>query len=344
MNDTELDALLKTWEAPAPSAALREGVRQGVPPGPRKRNYRWLAAAASVVATTSLVHVAMLGSGEAQLADGTHIQTTMQVEPAGAQERWQKLGHGLSTGGNRQQGYYYNKATHTYTGYDLTVQPMGGGKYMLTVQPLSTPLRRLSPDADAAEYRETPLPFLPAAKVVGEGEPFDIDLVHDAHTGDRVFERVELSHSSVHSFFEGFAETVHRRHARFAIWLQSLFANDDRLRLDSPKLYINGSLTAEATGSSVAGLGVYFYLPNQGRYVMTLNSAGRRLQQAGTVDGSTLEFQLEGSTYRIVSQEPIASGRQRPVYVLHEEAFRVNPEIPELNRPHFGAGKGDPEQ
>ena len=343
MNDTELDATLETWKAPAPSPELRQRVKQGIPPGPRNRSWRWVAAAASVVATTSLLGVAMLGRGEAQLADGTRIQSSVLVQPAEARERWHKFSHGLSTGGNRQQSFWYDQATHTYSGYDLTVQPMGRGKYLLTVGPLSTPLRQLSSDADAAQYRETPLPSMPAAKVVGEGEPFDIDLVHDAQTGDRVFERVELSHSSLHSFFEGFAETVHRRHERFAIWLMSLFANDDQLRLNSPRLYINGTLAA-ASGSSVAGLGVYFYLPDRGRYVMKLKSAGGHFQQAGTVDGSTLEFQLEGSAYRIVSQEPIASGRRRPVYVFHEEAFRVNPEIPELNRPHFGAGNPDPEQ
>lgn len=348
MNDKELDAILETWEAPAPSPALREGVRQGLPPGPRKRTYRWLAAAASVVATTSLVHVAMLGRGEAQLADGAYIQSTMQVEPAEAQERWHKLGHGFSTGGNRQQGYWYDQATHSYSGYDLTVQPMGGGKYQMTVGPLSTPLTKLSPLPDAALYRETPLPALPAARVVRAGEPFDIDLVHDAKTGDRVFERIELTGGSGHGFFEGLHERIYLSHMQFVYWLHSLLdVQSGPLSLDSAKLSINGSVVLDqtASGGSVSGQGIYFYLPDQGRYVMTLDTAGdRRYQAAGMVVGNSLKFTWAGNRYAIVSRTPIAPGGEHVLYVFHEEAFRVNPEIPGLNLLHFGAGKPKLEQ
>ncbi|SPE36689.1 hypothetical protein SBA3_2490011 [Candidatus Sulfopaludibacter sp. SbA3] len=335
MNDTELDAILETWEAPAPSPALREGVRHGIPHAPRKRSYGWAAAAASVAVTTSLIGVAMLGRGEARLADGTYIQSSMMVDPATSQERWRQLGSGVSVGRNRQQSYWQNQATHTYSGYDLTVQAMGGGQYLVTVAPLSTPLRKLSPDADAAQYREVPLPSIPVAKVVKDGEAFEIDLVRDAATGDRVFERVELSHNSFHSFFEDFATTVHHRHARFAMWLQSLFAGN-QLHLDSPKLYINGSLVVAEEGASFAGDGVDFYLPGHGRYVMTLDLKGsRQFQLAGKVNGNTMEFQLEGNTYRIVSAQPIAARGEHAIYVFHEESYRVNPEIPELNRPSF---------
>ena len=218
MNDNELDAILETWEAPKPSPALREGVRRSLPTGPRKRSYGWLAAAASVVATTSLLGVAMLGRGQAHLSDGTYIQNSLQVEPAAARERWHKLGHGLSTGGNRQRGYYYNTATHTYTGYDLSVQPLGGRKYLMSVQPLTTPFRELAAQADAAEYREVALPSMPPARIVRQGELFDIDLMRDPQSGDRVFERIELSQSS----FEGLASMIQAHHLRFIHWVHGL--------------------------------------------------------------------------------------------------------------------------
>jgi hypothetical protein len=345
MNDKDLDAILEIWEAPAPSPALREGVRHGIPPAPRKRTYRWVAMAASLVATTGLVGVAMLGRVEAQLADGTNIRSTMQVEPAGAQERWHKLGFGSATSGNQQQGYWYDRDTHTYAGYDLTVQPMGNGQYLMTARPLGKQFRRLIYEADAAQYREMPLPTLPAARVVKDGEAFDIDLMHDAKTGDRVFVRTEVSRSSFGSFFQGFADTLYRRHVAFVYWLHSLFGGQGGpLRLDSPQLRVNGSLVLDGAGSSCSGNGIYFFLPGQGRYAMTLDPAGdRRFQAAGMVVGNGLKFTWEGNRYAISSQSPIAGAGEHVLYVLHEEAFRFNPELPELNQPSFGAGKPDPE-
>lgn len=225
MNDTELDAILKTWEPPPPSAALRERVRQCISAPPRKRSYRWVLVAAGV-AVVALVGVATMGQGQARLADGTYVQSSMQIEPDAAQERWHQIGFDSATTGNLRQGYWYDRATHTYTGYDLTVQPMGKGEYLMTVRPLSKPFRLLNNVRDAAQYREVPLPSLPAAQVVREGEAFNIDLARDAQTGDRVFERVELSPNSFHNWVKGFVRTVHHRHGRFAAWMQSIFAGE----------------------------------------------------------------------------------------------------------------------
>jgi hypothetical protein len=55
MNDTELDRLLDAWEAPAPSTAMRAGVRDRFPRAERRRfgrSLRW--ALVAVVATATL--------------------------------------------------------------------------------------------------------------------------------------------------------------------------------------------------------------------------------------------------------------------------------------------------
>lgn len=341
MNDLELDGLLETWEAPAPSPALRETVRQGVPHNPRKRNYGWLAAAASVAAIASLLGIAMLGKGEAQLADGTYIQATRQAEPPVPDEQWKKMGFGASTEGNRREGYWYDKATHTYSGYDLTVKPVGHTEYLLTVQELKKPLYVLVAVRDAGKYRQIALPALPAARVVRAGEPFLIELAR-VPTGQRVLEKVELSHPSFHSFLEGFAATVHQRHARFAMWLQSLFDNGGgQLRLEAPKVYVNGEVALDWTGGqgpSVAGRGVDLYLPGRGRFILTLHRDGdQRFQPAGTIDGSAMDFQVDGSSYRIVTRGAVAPSGEQTLYVLHEPDFRSEP-----NKPWLAAGKPGP--
>lgn len=75
MNDQELDALLDTWEAPEPSPALREAVRNGVPHAPVKRSYRWLAAAAAIVIVAGMAGVVAMGSGHAQVSGGGNSES-----------------------------------------------------------------------------------------------------------------------------------------------------------------------------------------------------------------------------------------------------------------------------
>ncbi len=223
MNDTELDKILGAWKAPEPSAALRDAVRREVPAPVRGRSYGWAAAAASVAVTAALLGVAMLGKGQAQLADGTYIQASLQAEPASAGGRWHKLERVLPAAGQRQQSFFYNRETHTYTGFDLAVDPRGDGTYIVTVQRLSRPFREVGGTADAAQYRELPLPAVPPARAVGEGEGFDIEVVRDASTGERVFERVELSHQSFEGFVEHLHNSLYRGHMHLVRFVQGLF-------------------------------------------------------------------------------------------------------------------------
>ena len=74
MNDQELDRLLDRWDAPAPSRALREGVRARFPRGERRvRRFplRWVLAVAVVSATLA---IAMGQGGDASMEGfGAHL-------------------------------------------------------------------------------------------------------------------------------------------------------------------------------------------------------------------------------------------------------------------------------
>src|SRR5208337_4084981 len=57
MNDSELDGLLESWEAPAPPASLREGLRARFPRAERRgfaRPLRWALAIAVASATLGI--------------------------------------------------------------------------------------------------------------------------------------------------------------------------------------------------------------------------------------------------------------------------------------------------
>jgi hypothetical protein len=316
MNDTELDSILETWEAPEPSPALRDGVRLGMPHKLHTRSRQWLAAAASIVVTTGLIGVATLGKGQAQLADGSRIQNTLMVEPAEAQARLRNLGHALSTQGNVQEGYYFNPATRTYSGYQLTVKPVNGNDYLMTVQRLDKALNAVV-SAQAAQFRAVPLPAIPPARVVKSGEYFIIELARDNVTGQRILERVQVHRgNAIQNAVDDFTHTIHQRHMQFALWLHSLMNGEPA----KPKLFVNG--VAGATPESMSqGSGVHFYLPDSQVYVMTL---GKRdgLEPAGTVNGSIARFHWAGKDYRIETAEPMSTDGEHSVYVLQYEDFR----------------------
>jgi hypothetical protein len=64
MNDTELDRLLDTWEAPAPPPSLRDGVQARFPVVERRgfiRPRRWLLLAAAAATLTLVIGLAQSG-------------------------------------------------------------------------------------------------------------------------------------------------------------------------------------------------------------------------------------------------------------------------------------------
>lgn len=280
----------------------------------------------------------MMGRGQAQLTDGTYIQSSLQLDPPTATTHWQKLGR--TTSGNRQQAYVYNPTTHTYTGYDLTVEPKGDGSYRMTVRQAAKPAT-LGDSSDAAQYRERPLAAAIASQVVREGEEFDIDLVRDPQTGDRVFERVELAHDAVHGAFYNLGDTLMQAHMHFFYFIHGILgAHGNRMRLDNPKLTVDGATLVQEPGLQLAASGVFFYIPEHGRYIMTTDTwDDSRFVRAGTATGKTLEFAMDGHSYRVESQDAIAGSGQHPIYVYHEDAYQPNPELAELGRPYFAAGR-----
>src|SRR5262249_33486846 len=118
--------------------------------------------------------------------------------------------------------------------------------------------------------------------------------------------------------------------------------SDGRMRLNSPKLTINGAAVLEDEGLDLTGRGMYFYLPGKRRYVMVLDPRQEsRYGRAGNARGNMMEVTLEGDRHRVESHGAIAGSGQPPLWVMHEESYHVNPQRPELGKPFFGAGRPD---
>jgi len=315
MNDTELDQLLDQWKTPEPSSALRSSLRAAFPQRPRRRLFglpvRWIVAfaAAAGLAAIGAGFNGSLGQneGSADLPTGrVHVRARYIVDPPVAALRWWWKGHGSSVGGTsdgalKGTNYVHDRSAHRFYGYEYLVQPLGGGQFKVTIDPLQTATLQKGPFVVTGE--PAPLPLVPMPQIVSDGQPIDIDVYRSAT--ERIYVQFQVSASP-------FSSGVHVRTPE---------SQPNHLRTRNPKIYKNGVLVGSADGDA-SGASIFFRLPGEGRYLITLDPTGNlAFVAAGQVHGSVLEFQSGNNTYRLESAQPLASGSSRPIYVFYDSAF-----------------------
>jgi len=330
MTDQDLDLLLDRWDVPEASPTMRSSLRAAIPRRPRRKLFgivplRWalaaLAGAASMAVAAGVVSwQPVISNGSGQLEGGVYYRSSMRVTPALAIWKWFQLG---TYGGVRGENILYNHSTRTYVGYDLEISSLGNGQYVMSPKPLARTLSQLTPFA-MGNYRAVAPPPLPASRVVRVGETFDVDLIVVPEKDERVFHRIELS---AVPFTEDSKAERSPEQEQFASMM---------LELSAPRLYQNGALIAEAPNAGKGG-SVWFYLPDRGRYLMSLtNSGNHNFAEAGVLRGNTIEFQLGDESFRLTGVQPVNGGGDRAVYVYHERSFHLNPDHPLSKRPLFG--------
>ena len=293
MTDQELDRLLDEWQAPPTPISLLEWK-----PARARRVWRWvlagsLAAATLAVATTLSVLSPGLGATWGRLGDGTYFRTQTLVEPGIAS--WKYAFTRGAHGGRDlwREHYFYDDSEKSYWGYTVTFEPVGNHQYRAVVD--------AAPRSVLAGYRNIPLPQVPAPRVIAEREPLEIDLIR---AGERVFDRIEVSSAD----FGDVPAKAPREGPYAPLWM----------RLANPRLFINGAFVMDEPIDAGGGT-VWFTLPGRGQWVLALDPLGNsRFVEAGRVDGKTIEFTLEGESFRIEATEPVAPGGSRPLYVWHQ--------------------------
>jgi hypothetical protein len=259
-------------------------------------------------------------------SDGAYlyVQTTRLIDPPIAHLKWLFFGHGNSIGGSggivRGSADLHNRLTHSFYGYEYTLEPAGDGKYKVSFSPLrpSTLKRRMGPYK--MDGNLVAPPQLPAPQVVPVGQPFEVTLYQSG--GERVYDRIVLSRTP------------------FPDWppKQPQSAQDGRMRLAGPQLYVNRQLVASQHDAG-SGPVIWVHLPGQGRFLVALDPQGNsRFTEAGHVSGNAIEFQSEGTKFRIVCAEPVVTGGDRPVFVYHQQSFEdsLDPDQPLTKQPFVG--------
>ncbi|MBZ5625510.1 MAG: hypothetical protein LAQ69_43465 [Acidobacteriia bacterium] len=316
MNEAELDRLLDTWKAPAPPPSLRRGLVAALPIQ-RCRVFgvplRWVLAVAAAAICAALgaagFETPVLSRFQGQWSDeggGLYLQATRMIAPPVTPPKSWLLGGGHSIGGSsgtlRGSGHLHNRFSHSYCGYEYTLERSGDGQYRVSFSPLqlSTLKRHTGPFKLDGQIL-TP-PNLPAPRLVQVGEPFEVTLSQAG--GERVYDRIVLSWTA----FPGWPG-------------QHRSAQDGSMRLAGPQLYINGQLAASQRDAG-SGPVIWVHLPGQGRFLVALDPQGNpRFIEAGHVSGNVIEFQSGGAQFRIVCTEPVVAGGDRPVFVYRQQSF-----------------------
>jgi hypothetical protein len=227
-------------------------------------------------------------------------------------------GGGVMVGKTGIHRYMTEAGGRKYFGYDLVLEPLPeANTYRATVRPLSVDAARLQLENPAA-WSKLPLPGYPAAQTLHGGDTIALDLLVNRETGQKIVDYIHIQD--------------HKRLVYTASGQARDFSlNDVELRLMDARVSVNGKLldSTAADSGGVTGAVVWFYLPERGRYFLSLVPHARYgLEKAGEVRGSTLSFTAGGETIAVDCNGSIAPGSAAyNLYVLHQPAWR--PKEPE---------------
>lgn len=279
--------------------------------------------------------------------DGLTVVFTSETEPLDAARK--PIGSLRIRGENNViQRVLIDEERGVYFGYDLLVEPIAEtGPFKLTFQPLSVqpnnvlqpnPPRRplknasggkvASPDDGGRQVKKL-LPLsvkkYPAAQIVRDGDTIVFDVLVNSKTGLKIVDLIKVMVSAADTLpaisQEGSAFGSSDRPAK------DFSVDEVEFNIVSSKLAINGTAVSGASGESgigISGALVWFYVPRQGRFILSLAPRkGFDFHKTGTVYSNKINFSMNGNQYEWMSGFPIISGANDKwnLYVLHQSDY-----------------------
>ena len=218
-----------------------------------------------------------------------------------------------------------DRRQRVFFGYDISIDVLPqANTYRLTFNQLESESVRQILGTDAANWTQLPAPDWggPAVRTIQAGDVLGLDLLTNNATGQKIVDYITVKKPSSDPDWRFIYETG---------TAQDFRAEDAAMELLNPQVSVNGQSGASASvsGVSVYGTVVWFYLPDHGRFALTLTPHPESgFVQAGEVRGSTLSFTSGSDTFNLVSSRRIAPGtRPFHLYVLHEPDWRPDPTL-----------------
>ncbi len=285
------------------------------------------------------------------------VQYFLRSDPpsSGLARRFVQGGHGRSAAGGPSfsSRYLLDNVNHVMFGYELVLEEQQPGTYLATFGKLGiTPLEissemapRLPPNAPPglvrpqrpinssnwSEWTTQPLPAIPQSRLVHPGDTISIDLFVDAATGEKLIDDIRIQPPrTIPSLAVGSPPTLPAALANRPVptvsgTARDFSAADAEMQLAQPRVTLNGTPQSAASRGAANSRGslVWFYLPDRGRYVLSLAPRpDLDFIQAGEVRGGAATFTLGEDTIKLECPNPIATGdAPYHLYVLHDREW-----------------------
>jgi hypothetical protein len=244
--------------------------------------------------------------------------------------------------------FFRDSSKHVFLGYDLLIEPQRQlDAYRVTFGELGMGpfdmFRGERPEPfDPSEWKKMPIPGYPAPRSVYSGNTISVDLGTIPGTGQKLIDYVTIQPQKAPWTFNhggpirGPLSTVPPVEGI----AREYSAEDAEIELVQPRVSVDGAsqdtTTARATESASGAL-VWFYLPNRGRYVLSLAPRPELgFVKAGEVRGGSITFTLEGEKFALDSSTPFATGPAAYIlYVLRDAEWEPTAQA---QRGHFQTG------
>lgn len=293
----------------------------------------WLIALTLAAAAAASSQTRRIDSGSASigaLAFYWHTELNPPTPPLSP-----SVGTAYDTSANQVHRMLIDRAQRVYFGYTVRIEELAEpNTFRLTFQPLSlTPELRQRLGDDAGEWKALPIGRFPAPNTIRGGEVLELSLLSNDAWGQKVTEYVTVEEARPRpQGFQTFGPTP--RDFTFAPGSARDFRiTDAALRLRDPRVFINGrSDPASArTFNEEAGAVVWIYLPQRGRFLLSLVPNVRSgFRRAGEIRGSSVRFTVGTDVFSVSSDGAIAPGPSPyNIYVLHQPQWK--PSYPNAN-------------
>lgn len=236
-------------------------------------------------------------------SNGVWVNFDTQLEPGSPPIT--KHGGGTLTERNVIKRHLCNFDNNTYFGYDLTMEPLAGGRVRLRFSPLTITPQLMTKLFDKVP-QWTPLP-LPGGAVTMEakvGDTVALDLFTNPSTGQKVTDYLTIKNAQPVATVDGQA--------------RDFGPEDATLQFSSPLISADGKEVASTKGS-IAGPTVWIDLPGHGRFVFSLAPrTDLGLQRAGEIRGNVVTWRSNGHDYKVVTDTAVTTGaRAYNLYMIH---------------------------
>jgi hypothetical protein len=287
------------------------------------------------------------------------LQVNLRADPSSTAAALRGLTssyHGRSSSG---ESYFsrvlMDASNHVYFGYELILEQQQPGTYLATFGKLGlSPMEAAAGSGSKWTEWSMQVLTLPEPRVVHDGDVIGVELMTDAASGSKLIDEITIQPYSQRPLTQGGPlPTLPLQNLRVAGLgdrpiptvagnARDFSAVDAEVQVVQPRVTLNGAIqSATGRAANVHGSLVWFYLPDHGRYVLSLAPRpDLDFKLAGEVRGGAITFTLDGDSIKLESPNPIAAGdAPYNLYVVHDPEWEPTARA---QKGQFAMGSVDP--